>query len=215
MAVQILGADGATLQKVDATSNAARVTLYATDGTVSDPVPSGMFMANIGLRHTAADAANSAVWAVNNPTGSGKSLYIRNIRGRIWFDGTAAAGASVGYHFIRYGTNVNPTTGTTVGRVRKLLAGATSVVADANIQQKSGILTLTGAVFDTSGPFNVVRMGASVTNGSQNFDIDLMTSNQGWSPLVLAPGDGMAIRTDVAAIIGLGISGSVEWDERA
>lgn len=186
--------------------------LYDALGNVIYPnKPTGSYLANISIRHSAADALGSSVWAMLNPTGSGKTIYIRNIRGRILFDGAVTATTSQGYEFIRYSGNVSPTTGTTIARIKKKTTYANSVVQDANIQQKSGILTLAGT-FEGS-PFNVVKMPISVTGGGQTFDIDLVVAGLSYEGFELAPGEGMAIRLHVAAVIGFGIAGSVEWDE--
>lgn len=214
MAIELIGGTSGTKQDVDTTPKAARVIIYDSAGNPVDAAPTGAYIANISVRHTAADASGSAVFAMTNPNASGRTVYIRNIRGRVTFDGTAVAAANAGYEFIRYGTNVNPTTGTTVPRIKKRSAQSASVILDANIQQKSGILTLASAVFE-AGPFNVVRMPMAVTNGIAPFDLDFICSNQPNSAFELAQGEGLAIRLHGgAAIIGLGIAGSVEWDER-
>ncbi len=214
MAIELVGSPSGTKQEVDTTPKAARVIIYDSAGNAVDPSPTGSYLANLSIRHTAADASASAVFAMTNPTGSGRTVYIRAIRGRVLFDGTAAAATTSGYELIRYGTNVNPTTGTTVGRVKKRTAYTASVIADANIQQKSGVLTLTSAVFDTSGALHTIRLPLSVTGSISELDFDLVQSNQPASYLELAPGEGLAIRLIAAAVIGLGLGGSLEWDER-
>lgn len=188
--------------------------LYDSAGNPIYPnAPTGSYMANISIRHTAADAAGSVVFAMTNPTGSGRVVYIRNIRGRVFFDGTAVAGGNSGYELIRYSGNAAPTTGTTVPRIKKRTGYSSSVISDTYIQQKSGIITLTGAVFE-AGPFNVIRIPASGTGIVAQFDIDLVVAGMGYEGFELQTGEGLAIRLNVAAIIGLGIAGQIEWDER-
>lgn len=164
----------------------------------------GSYLANVSLRHTAADAADSAVFAMHNPAASAVLLKIRQVRLVIGFDGTAAAATDLGYSLIRF-TAADPTTGTTVPRIKRNAGYNASVIANANIQQKSGILTLTSAVFE-SGPFHVARLPASFTGGARLLSLD--------DPIDLRPDEGLAIRTTVAAIIGLGLNGSIAWDEK-
>jgi hypothetical protein len=188
--------------------------LYDSNGNAIFPVaPTGAYLSNINVRHTAADVTASVVWAMTNPSGSGKSVYIRNIRGRVTFDGTAVAATSLGYEFIRYSGNVSPTTGTTVPRIKKKTTQGASVVQDINIQQKSGILTLASAVFEAA-PFNVVRLPIAVTNGIASFDLDFAVAGLPYEGVEILAGEGLAIRLNTAAVIGLAIAGSVEWEER-
>jgi len=170
-----------------------------------------MYFANILLRHTVADAAGSAVWAMHVPATSRKALILKRILPRIGFDGTAAA-AHVGYDFWRF-TGADPTTGTTVPRIKGKSTYPNSVIADANIQQKSGVLTLTGVVFE-AGPFAalIIPVGMTGIEGSEN----LAFSEDEPKALHLKPGEGLAIRVAAgfAAVIGQSLSGFVEWDER-
>ncbi len=175
--------------------------------------PTGSYLANINIRHTVADAGASAVFAMRNPAASTKTCFIRAIRGRVTFDGTAVAATSCAYEFIRF-SGGDPSTGTTLPRVKKRSSYANSQILDANAQQKSGVLTMTSVTYDPNGPFNVVRLPTSVTSGIAGFDIDLLTAGLSYEGFELAVGEGLAIRLNVAAIIGLGIAGSVEWDER-
>jgi hypothetical protein len=178
--------------------------------------PTGSFQANVSIRHTVADAAGSSVWAIHVPSASKKKLYLRRFNFVMEFDGTAAAATSLGYELIRHSGAVDPTSGTTVPRIGKKGARYTSVIADANIQQKSGVLTF-APTFD-GGPFHVTRLPASVTNGV--LVDDLKFSQAGQDPMgnieqlhEFRPDEGWAIRLHLIAIIGLNLSGSFEWDE--
>lgn len=171
-----------------------------------------MYLANISLRHTAADAGQSFVWAVHNPAASSKLLRLNEIVARIAFDGTAAA-ATIGYEFCRF-TVADPTTGTTVPRVKKNRSSggglANSVIADGNIQQKSGILTMTSiANIEIFGALNI---SASVTGTTGDF---CKRFDLGKGEFTLDPDEGFGIRLGVglAAIVGQSLSGIVDWDE--
>jgi len=164
----------------------------------------GSYLANINLRHTAADAADSAVFAMHNPAASGVLLKIRRVNLALAFDGTAAADTTVGHYLIRF-TVANPSTGTTVPRIKRNAAYAASIVADANIQQKSGILTMTSVSYE-SAPFYVARLPIAVTNGVRTIDLV--------DPIELRPDEGLAIRTAVAAVVGTSLHGAIAWDEK-
>jgi hypothetical protein len=175
--------------------------------------PEGAFFVNMSIRHTAADAAGSFVWAFRNPIGAAKSVRILAIRGALWFDGVAAAGGNVGYEFCRF-TGGDPTTGTTIPRSKKWTGSSVSVLADANIQQKSGVLTITGIT--AIEIFHVIRMGASVTNGLRNLDLDFRAAGFLREHSEYAAGEGFGIRVGPgAAIIGQGLAGSVETEEKS
>ncbi len=151
------------------------------------------------------------VWAMHNPSTSSRTIYIRNVRGRVVFDGTAVAATTSGYEFVKF-TVADPSTGTTVARVKKRAAYPVSQIQDANIQQKSGALTMTGiANIDV---VNVVRLPLSITGTIANFDLDFVVAGMPYEGFELAPNEGFGIRLVAAAVIGLGIGGSVEWDER-
>lgn len=185
----------------------------AVGGTAIYPsAPTGSYQASFFHLAAATDAAGSAVVGLRNPVASSKTLYLRNIRGRVSFQGTAAA-AHVGFDFIRF-SGGDPSGGTTMTRAKKRSSYAASQVLDANAQYRSGILTMTSVVYDTNGPFHVVRVPASVTGTITEFDIDFVQAGTSYEGFELAVGEGIAIRQQIVAIIGTSIAGSIEWDER-
>lgn len=186
--------------------------LDSAGNVVFPAAPTAAYMASFFHLAAATDAAGSAVVALRNPAASTKTLYMRNIRGRASFQGTAAA-AHVGFDFIRF-SGGDPSGGTTMTRVKKRSGYAASQVLDANAQYRSGILTMTSVVYDPNGPFHVVRIPASVTGVVSEFDVDWMAAGATYEPFELAPGEGIAIRQQIVAIIGTSIAGSIEWDER-
>lgn len=181
----------------------------------------GLYYAKVQIRHTAADAAGSAVWAMHVPaqtSGTYKNrtgLWLREINLHVKFDGTGAAAAvELGYDLWRFSV-ADPTTGSTVPRIKSHGAGqASSVIADANIQQKSGILTMTSVAYDTDA-FAAISLPQVNTGG----DTELKLQFSSWDddhPFFLPPDDGLAIRvlTGQAAVIGLALTGYVSWQER-
>lgn len=190
----------------------ARV-LDAFANDIYPSTPEGAFLLNISLRHTVADAAGSFVWAFRNPAAAIRAVRLMSIMGSLWFDGVGAAGGNVGYELCRF-TGGDPTTGTTVPRSKKWTGSTASVIADANIQQKSGVLTITGIAGIEI--FGVLRLGVSLTNGIYPFYFDFFKTARYRAHNEFAPGEGFGIRVGPgAAIIGQGLSGIVETEEKS
>lgn len=199
----------ADLWTIDPTSNAGRVTLYGSDGNESCKPPTGAYIANINVRQSAATAANSTIWTMRNVSGPA-TVYIRHIRLMVSFDGTAAATTTLRYDLMRFDT-ATPTGGTAVTVVKKRSTYGTSVVSDVRFLDTG--LTTTGVNFGAA--FHTVGLAASVTNGIMEEDLDYATSIERYNaPFELASGEGLAIRLNVAAVVGLSIRGSVTWDEK-
>lgn len=173
--------------------------------------PAGSYIAGAAIRHTATDAADSAVIALRNPSASTKTVCIRRIYGNMLFDGTASAGNSLGYEFIRFSAG-DPTTGTTLPRIKKKNSYAASQILDANAQFKSGVLTMTSVVYESE--FFFVRAPASVTAQVVPFEIPFVTAGAAYEPFELAVGEGIAVRLNIIAIVGQGLAVTFEWDER-
>lgn len=175
-----------------------------------------MYYAKVLLRHTAADAAGSAVWAMHNPPGSGARIFMRDIDLNLSFDGTLAAASNVGYELWRF-TTADPTAGSTVPRIKRKTQQAASVIADANIQQRSGILTMTSVVYDTDA-FSAVIVPASITGAYRSHRLEYPSSDVLFNEtaFILEQNEGLAIRvaTGFTAIIGQNLSGHISWSER-
>lgn len=202
---------GATtdLWTIDPTSNAGRVTLYDSAGLETGKPPTGAFLAGINIRQAAATAAPATVWAMRNVSGPA-TAYIRHIRLIVSFDGTASAGNTLRYDLQRFDT-ATPTGGTAVTVVKKRSAYAASNVSDVRFADAG--LTTTGVVFGAT--FHTVGVPVSVTNQCTEQDLDFSTSGERYNaPFELASGEGLCIRLNVAAIIGLTIRGSISWDEK-
>jgi hypothetical protein len=171
----------------------------------------GSFTCGFKLRHTAADASGSVVVALHNPAASGKTLYLRRIIGGLFFDGTAAAGG-LAYELIKF-SGGDPTTGTTMA-VSKKRTTYTSAIGTANAQYKSGILTVTGITNIETIAFTPT-LGSATTNGMVPFEFNFVqAAGHTAEPYELPVDYGFAFRLPQAAIIGLGMSGFAEWDER-
>lgn len=193
---------------VDATSKAARATAYDSGGTELIPAITGAYMLPIRVRQTNTTAADSTVWAMRNVAGP-STVHIRKIRGAVIFDGTAAAATTIGYDLIRFSA-ATPTTGTALTVVDKRNAYAASAVTDARFLDTG--LSVTSVVFET--PFAQLLIPVSVTSMIREFEIDFDQMGMRRSGFELASGEGLCIRLTANAVVGLGISGFVEWDER-
>jgi hypothetical protein len=181
------------------------VNLYPT-------VPTGSYCAAISnIRCTGTDAAGSVMWAMRNPLASTKTVCIRRITGMLSFDGTAAPATGVGFEFGRFASG-DPSTGSTIARIKKRSSYAVSQILDANAQQKVTALTMTSVVKDAA--FFAIKIPISVTSGNCPFDLRFVTAGLVYEPFELAAGEGLYIQTLVAAVIGTSLNGCVEWDER-
>jgi hypothetical protein len=217
MAAEIKSGATADLLTIDPTSKASRVTLYDSLGNKTyEDRPTGSYLANINFT-TGAGTAGQAFWIFRNPAGSGRSLFIRNIRGRLTWAGTAVAAATYGIEIIRFTSAADiATTGTTIPISKKQTVFANSVVTAANIAQKDTVLTVTGATFETAG-FNVIMVPASVTGTVSQFDLDFSQSGLEYETLDLSPTEGIMIRVVTGGTThtaGFRVGGTIEWDER-
>jgi len=199
----------ADLWTIDPTSNAGRVTIYDSAGLETSKPPTGAYIANVNIRQTAVTAANSTVWAMRNVAGP-LTVYIRHIRLIVSFDGTAAATTTLRYDIERFDT-ATPTGGTAVTVVKKRSTYATSNVTDVRFLDTG--LTTTSVAFGAA--FHTIGLAASVTNGGMEQDLDFTTALERYNaPFELASGEGLCIRLNVAAVVGLSLRGSVTWDEK-
>jgi hypothetical protein len=204
---QIQSGVTADLLTIDPTSKAARVTPYDSSANEQAPFPTGAYSLPVNIRQTAASAANSTVWTMRN--GASKKMFFRRILLEILFDGTASAGNTLKYMLARF-TAATPTGGTSLTPVKMQTTFAASTLADARFLDTG--LTTTGITFETE--WATLAIPASVTAQSLFFNLPFIGSNEAKEPFVLNPNEGLAIRLQNAAIIGLGIVGSIHWDER-
>ncbi len=161
-----------------------------------------MYLTRFRYRHAAADAADSAIFAMRNPPASGRVITLEKIVLTVGFDGTNAA-AEVGHALCRFSA-ANPTGGTSPARIKKYNALPASVVLDANIKE-GAVLTVAGIVFE--GNFHELVI-PSISGSAMSHILDF------WEPLRLEPGEGIAVRAAIVEVIGATASGSFWWDER-
>lgn len=226
---QIQSGASADLLTIDATSKAARATLYDASGRELRPVSTGSYCLGFQVRHTTAAAAGITVLNVRGP--ASKTAYIKRIHGIVGFDGTALASSGT----LRYGIHRGN------GAVNSS-AGGSRVAPDPSEGKKRGAypswslqeftydlngtgLTTTGITYEAQ-PMHILHMpvvstqvAAATTSNSQGcyqaFDLNFARHSGLDQAIELGSSEHLAIRLlTVAAIIGLTISGSIEWDER-
>lgn len=207
----IISLAGASTWAGDASNN-GKVALYDASGRLLLPVATGEYAAKIEIRQTSAAAAGVTVWNMRGPPSL--KAYVKRIYGSVVFDGVGAAGSTLRYGFYRGAGAASPTLGATILASKKLSTFQAATVADLRSDLTGVGLTTTGITYDAD-PFMVVAVPISLTNGNARFDFWVERPFQLDSPYVLAASDHLAIRLQtVAAVIGLGIYGVVEWSER-
>jgi len=201
------------LLTIDPTAKAARVLLYAPDGTpLVYPSLTGRSVANVLVRQSAATAAGASVWGLHEPT-AGRTIYITKIWLKPSFDGAAAL-THMRYELIK-ATGVTSFTGGVVVTplIKRTSIGAPNAVARV---LDTG-LTLTGATF--GGAFytlNYQRIlsGAALatTMGYITGPVHVLEFNP---PIELAQNEALAIRNGPtnASVIGDTLMGGVEFQE--
>ncbi len=155
----------------------------------------------VRIRQTAATASPITVWAMR--AGTGRPLIMRRICLVAAFDGTAAA-SRAWYSLARFSA-ATPTGGTALTAIKARTVYPTSNMVDARFLDTG--LTTTGVTFETAlAYFGAPRQ----VNAIHKLD---MVFKNGDEPLTLDQSEGLAIRTEVVAVIGDSIKGFVQWDE--
>lgn len=165
-----------------------------------------MFYTRFRFRHTAADAAESVIYAMRNPVSSGKLLEISRLTLTTGFDGASATSES-GHGWRRF-SGASPTGGSSPARikhstrVKSIGTSGASVVTDASIKE-GAVLTL-AAAFEGYFDEQVIPMAVGSV---------IKSITEYWPRFQLQPGEGIALSNTLVAVIGLTASGFVEWEE--
>lgn len=163
----------------------------------------GRYSAPVRIRQTAATAANGTVWAMRNGASSTKTVYIEKIYIAGEFNAASAATrALLGYNLVRFSA-ATPSGGTALTAAKFDSSDSASQVTDIRFLDTG--LTTSGVTFETD---------VLVFYGIPNFGTAISNANQDNIGIKLAPGEGLAIRLNVAAAIGLEISGTIIWREQ-
>jgi hypothetical protein len=217
--IQIIstGFSGSTLVSWNCNSSPGLVqTIYsysrvAAQMTLADKSPmdvalmalaNSYYSAPIRIRQSAATASGATVWSMRLTAAATSNVYIERIYLQISFDaGTPLGRALLAYDLERFSA-ATPTAGTAVTVVQMDSSDDVTEVTDVRFLDTG--LTTTGLSFGT--PFVTVGIPASDGATSTYF-----RQNIGFK---LAPGEGLAIRLNGAAVIGQDLCGEIVWSER-
>jgi hypothetical protein len=187
---------------VDPVSKAARVTLYDPSGVALDTAKA-VYSLPVNLPIFAALAANSAVWMMKN--GGTKTIKIKELLLTLGFTGVAAA-TMAAFEIVRV-SGSTPSGGTPAvlgsGISKNLSTNIDSTLADSR-QNGAAALVTTGVIFDTIG-VALVGLSRSVTGKTQEYVLH--------PEITLLPNEGLAIRSNVANVVGDAILGTISWSE--
>lgn len=167
------------------------------------PAVTSYYAARVRNRQTAATASGNSVWAMTNPVGSLKDVYIERIQLSTAFDGTTLVGNTLLSYLLARFTGGTPTGGTVVSAVPMNSSDPASVVTDIRMLN-TGLTIPGGLVF---GPA-FSHFGIPSVQGSTNF---YTRDNIG---IKLAPGEGLTINLTATASAGQSVEGEVLWSER-
>lgn len=187
--------------KVDATSNAARVTSYKTDGTSVYAPYIGAYCTKLEIIPTTL-ASGTTYFSMRNL--GAKSVHIQRILMNTSFIGVAAGTRSI-FEISRFST-ATPSTGTTQAVIKKNNNYPTSNVTD--IRFNAGGLTTTNVVFEA--PLTLIGVTSQL---SYQVTLDFQYPEEADKRFVLASGEGLCIRANTAIVSGAAILGQIDWDE--
>lgn len=190
----------ADLLTVGVTSKAAFVEQVQANGDKVFPVLDNSFVARVDVAPSAVTAGLS-IWSIFN-TGV-KSMYLTAADLTGLFAGTAAATRSL-FDLVRISAAA-PTGGTAIQSIRKNTAKPNPSGVDIRFAPAG--LTTTGVNFE-SDPLDLFPVINQLTAST------VMARDWSKAPIILAPNQGLAIRTNGAVVVGAGLQGSVQWDER-
>lgn len=200
MALIVGGTSQASLE-VGATSKGAHTEVKRADGSDVVPVYLGVYTHRFEVVPTVLTAA-ATYWAMRN-TGV-VTAYIRRLVLKLGFSGTAAASRSL-FELVRFyqgsysgGTQITP-----VGAKR---VAPTPAVNDGRFSPAG----LTAAGILTEAPWLLV----GVTNQLAADHVLDWEAIDEQDCLLLAPGEGLALRANTAIVLGAYATGHISWGER-
>lgn len=160
------------------------------------------YSAPVNIRQTAATAANATVWAMRNAAASTKNVVIERIYLMMSFDTATPIGRALLRYDIERFTTATPTAGSAITVVLMDSQQAATQVTDVRFIDTG--LTTTSVVFGTP----IATIGCPATDATSNH---YCRENVG---IRLAPGEGLAIRLNVVAVAGQGLTGEIVWSEK-
>lgn len=191
-------------QLVDSSGNvitsSANGTKRSIDVNISQSAVNA-YAARMNVRQTAATVGGLVVWAMTNPSGSTKSVYLEKINVCTSFDAvTLVSNALIRWSLLRF-TGATPTGGTVVNVSEMDNSNPATSVTDIRFLDTG--LTFTGSL---ETPYAVIAV-PGVQGSTNPYKFDLQS-------FVLAPGEGFALTTSSTAAAGAAVVGNVIWSER-
>jgi hypothetical protein len=188
--------------------------LYDFNGNQLAPVVSYGGVYPVIVRQSAATAAPAIVWALWNPTGSGKVITIRAFQLQMFFDGTAVA-TLMKYEMIKYTGVTAFGSGTVVSPLHKRTALSGALVGQARVLDTG--MALTGGAAQVAIPIGAMgRVTQTTTAFASYLTQPLSQSERGTltaMAIELAPQEAFVFRQTVASVIGDNLVGYVETGE--
>jgi hypothetical protein len=157
------------------------------------------YTGTVFIRQSAATAAGAVVWAMRNPVGSGKTIFIERIYLNGDFNATTPVGRVLLSYALRRFTGADPTGGTLLTPGKNDTDDVDSVVTVMR-QLDTG---LGGAMVLETGHVGLIGFPSFGTFGSP------YVRNE--TSIKLKPGEGLAIALNAAAIVGQELSGEITW----
>lgn len=196
----------------DGSSNSLTSTAIAGTGsnkqvldTTSIHAPAGRYSTAFSLQQAAATAANATVFAMRNAAASTRTVIIERIICRMGFNAANPVTRTQQTYIFQRFSAATPTGGTALTAGRADSSDAASQVTDVRFLATG--LTTTGVTFDTA---NLASMACDTTQGINNERSLLLPP----SVIRLAPGEGLAIRLGVTAVVGQALNCVIFWREQ-
>lgn len=170
---------------------------------------SNSYMASTKKMAMGTTAANSCVFALSNPTGSGRNIRLKRLAAKLGFAGTAAA-SMVDYGVTRATGTAAAGSGNASGAsIAKRVPG----VPDSVALLRWGPTAITGLTADAPGDFKTTF--ANNQNGTPYWD-ELVADAQRQEEtdvIVIAPGTSLAVFSRTISVAGNSLVLDIEWDE--
>lgn len=163
------------------------------------------YFTSFQTQQTAATAANATVWAMRNAAASTRSVFLESISCRMGFNAAnPVIRTEEGYVFQRF-SGATPTGGTAMTAGLGDTTDAASQVTDIRFLDTG--LTTAGVTFVAN---NLATMMCDTTQGISCQQPILVPP----AGIKLAPGEGLAMRLDSAAVAGMSIGCNIAWREQ-
>jgi hypothetical protein len=198
---------------VGATSKAARIAPYNSAGADPFVTPLGSYSLQIPMTPFAATVISAGNYCFALQNGWAARMRFRSMEFLSAFNGVAEATTSK-FHLCKfYGGGGTFTLGTNIFPAPKRGAYPPSSIWDSRyILSTAAGLTAPGGL-QIGQPFAVFGAPRSANNLLASSGNRFVMKFQPGSPFDLDPGEGLAIRCNVAAVAGDSLVGFIEWDE--